>query len=187
MSPNLSLAQPSKIIIIHGNGGDTAYSEWMPEVARELEALGLTVINETFPDNIKARAEFWLPHITRLGADDHTIIIGYSSGAVAAMRYAQDHRLLGSVLVGACYTDTGDPNERISGYYETPWNWDAIKQNQQWIIQFASPDDPYIPIAEARHIQKHLGAKYFELANRGHFQQNNFPELVKALKKQLNL
>jgi uncharacterized protein len=187
MKPTLSHQLPSKIIIIHGNGGDTAYSEWMPQVARELEALGLTVINETFPDNVKARAEYWLPHILKLGADGRTVIIGYSSGAVAAMRHAETHRLLGSVLVGACYTDTGDPNERVSGYYETPWNWHAIKQNQAWVIQFASPDDPYIPIAEARHIQKQLGTKYHELAKRGHFQDNNFPELVKALRKQLNL
>lgn len=174
-----------KIILVHGNGGDTAYSAWLPQVANELRELGITVINETFPDNQVARASSWLPHLERLGADANTIIIGYSSGAVAAMRYAQDHQILGSVLVGACYTDLGDKHEKASGYYDTPWDWPAIKRNQQWIIQFASTDDPYIPIAEARFIQKQLGSKYHELAKRGHFQDNNLPELAKALSKHL--
>lgn len=176
-----------RIILIHGNGGGDAYSCWLPQVAKDLRALGLEVINESFPDPIKARSSIWLPYIEELGADENTVIIGHSSGAVAAMRYAETHRILGSVLASACYTDLGDASERVSGYYEPPWGWNAIKTNQEWIIQFASPDDPYIPITEARFIQKHLGSKYHELDKRGHFMDNSFPELVKALKKQLNL
>lgn len=177
----------SKAIMIHGNGGSTAYEGWFPSVQRELEQAGLEVICRTFPDNVKARAKYWLPYIDELGADEHTILIGHSSGAVAAMRYAETHRLLGSVLVGACYTDLGEAEERVSGYYDAPWDWEAIKRHQQWILQYASPDDPYIPVAEARHIQKHLGTKYFELPKRGHFEDREFPELTKTVLKQLNL
>ncbi|MEN3337612.1 MAG: serine hydrolase [Acidobacteriota bacterium] len=83
-----------KVIIIHGNGGCTAGDFWYPRVERECAALGLAVINETFPDNVKARARVWLPYIEELGADEDTILIGHSSGAVAAMRYAETHRLL---------------------------------------------------------------------------------------------
>jgi uncharacterized protein len=143
------------------------------------------VVNRTFPDNVKARAKYWLPYLTELGADERTIIVGHSSGAVAAMRYAETHQLLGSVLVGACYTDLGDATERVSGYYTAPWDWAAIKANQQWVLQYASPTDPYIPITEARHIAKHLGAKYFELPGRGHFQDKTFPELAPAIIKAL--
>lgn len=180
------MPQPN-FILIHGNGGGNAYDCWLPQVAHDLRELGLTVSNESFPDPIKARAKYWLPFIEQLGANESTVIIGHSSGAVAAMRYAETHQILGSVLVGACYTDLGEASERVSGYYEAPWDWQSIKANQHWVLQFASPSDPYIPIAEARYIQKHLATKYFELAKRGHFQDNNFPELVKALTKQLNL
>jgi predicted alpha/beta hydrolase family esterase len=175
----------TKVILIHGNGGSNAYDVWLPQVAADLRALGLTVSNESFPDAVKARAEYWLPFIEQLGADADTVLIGHSSGAVAAMRYAQTHPILGSVLVAACHTDLGEASERVSGYYDAPWDWDAIKRHQQWVIQFASPDDPYIPIAEARHIAKHLGTKYYELPHRGHFQDQTFLELIKALRKQL--
>jgi hypothetical protein len=99
-----SLRGLKKVILIHGNGGCTAADIWLPSVARELTALGLTVINQTFPDNVKARARFWLPFLEELGADEHTILIGHSSGAVAAMRYAETHQLWGSILVGVSYT-----------------------------------------------------------------------------------
>jgi predicted alpha/beta hydrolase family esterase len=173
------------IILIHGNGGSNSNDVWLPYVERELTAAGYNVINRTFPDNVKARAEYWLPFLEELGADERTVLVGHSSGAVAALRYAETHPILGSVLVGACYTDLGDATERVSGYYTSPWDWAAIKSHQRFILQYASPDDPYIPVQEARFIQKQLGSKYFELAKRGHFEDNNFSELVKSLQKEL--
>ena len=179
------MLQPN-FILIHGNGGSNSNDVWLPYVEQELRLHGYQVTNRSFPDNVKARASYWLPFITELGAGANTVIIGHSSGAVAAMRYGQDHELLGSVLVGACYTDLGEASERVSGYYDAPWDWEAIKAHQQFILQYASPDDPFIPIAEARFIQKKLGSKYYEIAKRGHFQDNDFPELIAALLKQLN-
>ena len=126
-------------------------------------------MNQTFPDNVRARAGIWLPHLEALGADDRTILIGHSSGAVAALRYAETHRLLGSVLVAVCHTDLGDPGERASGYYRAPWRWADIRAHQQWIGIFQSVDDPHIPVAEARFVAAQLGASYFEIADRGHF------------------
>ena len=94
-----------KAILIHGNGGCTAADIWLPWLEREIRALGLDVINHTFPDNVKARATVWLPYLESLDADEKTILVGHSSGAVAAMRYAETHQLLGSVLVSVCYTE----------------------------------------------------------------------------------
>ena len=85
------------VVLIHGNGGCTAADFWLPAVERELTALGLDVVNQTFPDNVKARASLWLPHLEALGVDASTVLIGHSSGAVAALRYAETHRLRGSV------------------------------------------------------------------------------------------
>jgi pimeloyl-ACP methyl ester carboxylesterase len=175
-----------KVILIHGNGGCTAADFWLPSVERELTALGLDVINQTFPDNIKARARFWLPFIESLGADQETILIGHSSGAMAALRYAETHRLRGSVLVGVCHTDLGDRFEAASGYYDRPWQWDRIRTNQQWIGIFNSTDDPHIPIAEARYVAAQLRASYFEFDDRGHFTDAGFPELTDFVRRKLH-
>ena len=177
-----------KAILIHGNGGCTAADGWLPFVERDLRALGLPVVNRTFPDNVQARAEIWLPFLERLGADKHTVLIGHSSGAVAAMRFAEAHRLLGTVLVGVCHTDLGDPGERASGYYRAAWQWDAIRANQQWMGIFQSTDDPCIPVAEARFVAAQLRCSYFEHTDRGHFvDPEPFPELVQFVRRKLAL
>lgn len=181
-----SAGAPRRAILIHGNGGSTAADGWLPFVERDLIALGLDVVNETFPDNVRARASIWLPHLEALGADDRTILIGHSSGAVAALRYAETHRILGSILVGVCHTDLGDPGERASGYYRAPWRWADIRENQQWIGIFQSDDDPLIPVQEARYVAAQLGCHYFELTGRGHFvDRGPFPELAQFVRRRL--
>ena len=173
-----------KVILIHGNGGSTAGDIWLPWLERELTALGLDVINETFPDNVKARASIWLPHLEALGADHQTIVIGHSSGALAAMRYAETHRLAGSILVGVCHTDLGDPLERASGYYDRPWQWQRIRDHQPWIAIFSSSDDGHIPISEPRFVAAQLRCSHFEFADRGHFvDRPEFPEIVSLVRK----
>ena len=176
----------TKVIFVHGNGGCTAGDGWYPRLENECAALGLDVVNQTFPDNVKARARFWLPHLEALGADQNTILIGHSSGAVAAMRYAETHRLLGSILVSVCHTDLGAPGEAESGYYSAPWQWDRIRDNQQWIAIYQSTDDPHIPISEARFVAKQLECSYFELDGRGHFvEAGALPEAAPFLRRKL--
>ncbi|OGN28085.1 MAG: hypothetical protein A3A33_04065 [Candidatus Yanofskybacteria bacterium RIFCSPLOWO2_01_FULL_49_25] len=174
------------VIFIPGNGGGSTKENWFPYVQSELEKLGLTVIAEQFPDPDLARAEYWLPFLEKLGTDEHTILIGHSSGALAAMRYAEHHNILGSVLVGVAHTDGGDVKEKASGYFDTPWDWVAIKRNQQWIIEFHSTDDPYIAVAEARFVHDKLDADYHEFTDRGHFfPADAFPELIESVTKKL--
>lgn len=181
-----------KIIFIHGNGNSTPNDNWFPYVKSELEELGLTVIARQFPDADLAREKYWIPFLkNELKADHNTILIGHSSGAVAAMRFAEKNVILGSILVGAMHTDLGYEKEKISGYYERLWDWQAMKSNQQWIIQFASSDDPWIPIEEPRLIQRQLNTEYYEFTNQGHFggdyHKPTFPEIVSILKKKMNL
>ncbi|MGY0218624.1 RBBP9/YdeN family alpha/beta hydrolase [Endozoicomonadaceae bacterium StTr2] len=176
-----------KIIFIHGNGGCTAEMHWYPSVAQQLKAAGLDVVLTTFPDNEVAHMNVWIPFLrNELKAGEDSILVGHSSGALAAMRFAEQYPIIGSVLVAACYTDQDDENEKAGGWYDKPWGWQQIKQNQQWIIQFASTNDHCIPISEARFVAKALGTEYFEFNDRGHFSGREghnfeFPELTRAL------
>ncbi len=182
-----------KVIIIHGNGGATGADHWFPFVKQALEEKGLEVITETMPDNVLAREKYWLPFLKdELHANEDTILVGHSSGAVAAMRFAENNKIYGSVLVGACHTDLDDEDEKASGYYNLPWQWDKIKANQNWIVQFHSTDDLFIPVEEARFVHKKLNTEYTEATNEGHFgggrrEKLEFPELVAAIKDKLEL
>lgn len=182
-----------KVIFIPGNGGGdiNAPDGWFPYLKQELEKMGLIVISQNFPDPIYARKQYWLPFLEKLGADQNTILIGHSSGAVAAMRYAEDHLLFGTILVAACHTDLGMASERISGYYDTPWQWEKIKSNQQWIVQFHSIDDPLIPIEEARYVHQKLDTEYIEDTDEQHYgypvSKLEFPEIIDIIRQKLSL
>ena len=179
------------MIFIPGNGGGKTTDNWFPWLQKELEKLEVNVISAEFPDPELSRKKYWLPFLKELGADENTILVGYSSRALAAMRYTEDSQVLGSILIGACHTDLGDEDEKKSGYYDNPWNWKAIKSNNQWIALFASTDDPYIPIDEPRFINKNLKPDYFEYNDRGHFMSFNnlknfkFPEILKYIKEKV--
>lgn len=175
-----------KVIFIPGNGGGGPNDNWFPYLKEKLEPLKVKVIASEFPDNQLARESYWIPFLKNdLKADEQTVLIGHSSGAIAAMRFAETNRLLGSVIVGGYHTDLGLAAEKQSGYFNRPWKWDIIKHNQKWIIQFASPNDPWIPIAEARYLHEKLNTEYHELPDQGHFggdyQKLEFPELLEAL------
>lgn len=177
----------TNIILIHGNNGGedpggTGQDFWFPYAKQEFEKMGFKVRSDTFPDPKVAKANIWLPYIkNECGADENSILIGHSSGAIAAMRFAEDNKILGSVLVGTYYTDTGDENEQLSGYFDEPWNWESIKKNQQWIMQFSSKDDPYFPYDEPMLVHDKLKTELHEFENRGHFFDLEFPELVEAV------
>lgn len=162
---------------------------WFAWLKPRLEALNVKVIAEDFPDAYICKASEWLPFIKNLGANENTILIGHSTGAIAAMRFAENNKLLGSVLVGTYYTDLNDPEEKASGYFGTPWSWDKIKQNQKWIMQFHSTDDPWISDEEAHKVHGMLDTQLYEFSDRGHFGVDRpcieFPELLQAIKDKL--
>lgn len=180
-----------KAILIPGNGeGDVNNPDfWFSFVKKSLAKLGVEVMMENFPDPVEAKAEFWLPFIKGLGADENTILIGYSSGAIAAMRYAEENKILGTVLIAAYHTDLGMESERVSGYFRKSWDFERIRSNQKFIIQFHSADDPFISSGEAYFVRDKLKTEFHQLKNKGHFgypfELNEFPELVAALKKEL--
>lgn len=179
-----------RVIFIHGNGSSKPTDHWFPYLKQELESLGIKVDAPQFPDTELARASYWLPFLEKeLKASEDTILVGHSSGAIAAMRYAETHKIMGSVLVGAYYTDLGYESEKISGYFDKPWDFKAIKENQQWILQFAGVNDPWIPIEEARTLRDFLNTEYYEFIEGGHLGQDvdrkTFPELLEAIQRKL--
>jgi len=177
-----------KVMIIPGNAGPNISNHWYPYVKRELEKLGFTVIAENMPDPVLARANYWVPFIEqKVAGDEDIILIGHSSGTVASFKYAEKHKIKGMVIVGAYHTDLGLDDEKQSGYFDKPFEWEKIKNNSQWIIQFAAVDDSVIPISEARYVAKKLSSEYHEYPDKGHYLHEETPEIIEEIKKKLSV
>jgi predicted alpha/beta hydrolase family esterase len=174
-----------RFVFVHGNQTTHWSGAWAGWLKAELDKLDFETFFETMPDSIIARSEYWLPFLkdhVRVGEND--VIIGWSSGAVAAMRYVEDNKIHGSILVSPCYTDLGDDFEKQSGYYDTPWQWDNIKSNQQKIALFWGDDDPYIPQDEFEFIAKQLNPVQMKITSGKHFiDQSEFPQLLQYIKE----
>lgn len=175
----------TRFIFMHGNGGSDWKSAWAVWLRNEIEKLGFETVFETMPDPEKARGDYWLPHmqdVLKIGGDD--VIIGYSSGAVAAMRYVETHDVRGSILISPSHTDLGDELEKESGYFDAPWDWKAIKSHQKKLLVVWGDDDPYIPQREFAYIVLQLGADKIKVPMGRHFQEKqDFADILKYIKK----
>lgn len=174
-----------RFVFVHGNQTTHWSFGWAAWLKKELDELGFATFFETMPDSIIARSRYWLPFLKEhVKVGERDVIIGYSSGAVAAMRYAENNKILGSVLVSPCYTDLGDAFEKQSGYYEKPWQWSRIKSNQNKIALISGSDDPYIPQKEFAFIAQQLNPTHIKIEGGKHFiDQAQFPELLQYLKQ----
>ena len=174
-----------RIIYIHGNGcthWSFSFSVWLK---KELEKLEFETFFETFPDSIIARSEYWLPFLKDyIRAGENDVIVGWSSGAVAAMRYAESNKIKGSVLISPSYTDLGDELEKQSGYYNKPWDWKSIKKNQEKIALVYGDDDPFIPQDQFSHMSYQLSPTVIKVTNGKHFMEyTEFPQLLEYIKQ----
>ncbi|EMP32640.1 Putative hydrolase RBBP9 [Chelonia mydas] len=101
-------------------------------------------------------------------------------------RFAETHKVYAVILVSAYVSDLGDENERESGYFNRPWQWEKIKANCNRIVQFASTDDPFLPWSEQQAVANELNAELYKFTDRGHFQSSEFNELISVVQGILN-
>lgn len=183
-----------KVIILPGNGcTNILQSNWYGWLRSALEVRDVHCVAENMPDPHKAQRNIWIPFIRdTLGADCDSILVGHSSGAQAALRFAEDHKVGGIVLVAATFTDLGDAGERASGYYplnnesENMYKFSAMRANCPKWYQFHSDDDCFIPVHEAERIRDglQLGTEEFSmLSGRSHFFNPPFDELLNVVCK----
>jgi uncharacterized protein len=172
-----------RIIFLHGNQSTHWSFAWTPWLKAELEKRGYETFFETFPDSIIARASYWLPFLaSHVKAGKNDVLVGWSSGAVAAMRYAEEHPIKGSVLIAPCVSDLGDELEKQSGYFVSPWKWDQIKANQEHVVLVYGTDDPFIPQDQFMTIEQELQPETIVIPEGKHFMdRKEFPEVLEYL------
>jgi predicted alpha/beta hydrolase family esterase len=148
-----------------------------------LSAAGFPTFFELFPDSIEARAQYWLPFLrehVRAGRDD--VLVGWSCGSVAAMRYAQEQPVQGLVLIAPYFSDLGMEQVRRSGWVTEPWDWARIIANAPRRAIFRSDDDPYISQGEFAALEQHLATEAICFPGAGHFaDQDTFPALTEHI------
>ena len=180
----------TKAIIVPGNGcpgdgADLSDVMWYGWMAKELRARGIECTPTGFPEPLFAFEKVWKDHcLDHFKLDGETLLIGHSSGSACALRLMEEHQTAGCVLVSAYDSDLGDQIERESGYFNRNFDYDKMKINTPFILQFHSKDDDLVPVASGRNVARGLEGKvvYHEMTNDGHFNcRNRFPVILEAI------
>lgn len=123
--------------------------------------------------------KIWIEKIIPFLQND-IIFIGHSLGANFLAKYLAENTVPCDVaqvhLVAGCYGSRG--GFILSGSLEN------IQKQCANIFIYHSTDDPIVPYSDALKYQKALPqAQLISFSDRGHFLQDNFPEILEKIKK----
>lgn len=170
--------------IFHDSFSDP-FGEWYPWMKTILEGMGYLVIVPKFPSPAGQSYESWKVviknHINTFTTE--TIMIGHGTGALFALRLAQDStvKVRGLFLVAAYGGAIGNIGyDRINKtFYEPTLDWEKILKNSSIVRVYAGADDPFVPMSATEELADHLGEVVQIIPEGGHVNKAaGFSELI---------
>ncbi len=170
-------------LILHGTD-DNPDVNWFRWLERELEKKGYKVWVPNLPRADRPNVQRYLKFI-RENKDwefnSETIIIGHSSGAVAALGILQnlpeDVAIEKAILVAAFKDDLDW--DALDELFLEPFDFKTIKKRCRKFIFIHSDNDPYCPIDHAEYLSKQVGGELIIREGAGHFNASRNPEFTK--------
>lgn len=145
------------------------------------------VYTPKMPNNMNAQYEEWKIIFEKVLAKLSTgpILIGHSLGGIFLAKYLSENkiskRIKATILVAAPYDDADEIYSLASFSLKKPLTLFAKQAGKIYIFQ--SNDDPVVSDKEARKYKEKLPeAELMLLDEHGHFNSQNFPEIVKVIK-----
>lgn len=184
-----------QLIIIPGGeafDSDDAYLEWLQtsnlnlktnqgwkyKVQQDFTNLGWEVFYIDMPCAQNANYDEWVIAFEKIlpALGSNVVLVGHSLGGIFLASYLAQHLLKVKQLhlIAA-------PFERVATF-ELPNILLRVNQNCNEIYVWHSVEDYVVPFVESQKYLKQLPkAKLMQFVNKGHFNQNNFSELVDVI------
>ncbi|MCX6762465.1 MAG: alpha/beta hydrolase [Candidatus Moranbacteria bacterium] len=192
-----------QVIIIHGGDSFDTYEQFLDSLKNwevTLESffpkkgwksnlqseLGdeYEVLTPRMPNKQNAKYEEWKIWFERMFpfTRDNAALVGHSSGGLFLAKYLSKNifpkKISGLFLVAAPHSKTED-----IGDFALTQTLEKVWEQCQNIHLYQSQDDPVVPASEVEEYKKAWpDAKLHIFENRGHFNQESFPELVAEIK-----
>ena len=134
------------------------------------------------PNSLNARYDAWKIWFDKLVPQmfDDVVLIGHSLGGIFLAKYLAENNLgkrISSVhLVAPCFSS--HPSEYLADFI-LPASLEKVSEQTSTIFIYASTDDTVVPFSDAESYAKALPtARLVKFSDRGHFNQESFPELI---------
>lgn len=173
------------ILILHKFGG-SPNDLWYPWVKEQLESAGHSVLIPQLPNPSEPKLAQWLKAAKdAYKSFNPDIIIGHSLGGALALKLAQEVGQEGKIkkiilVAPPVHAKEGEKLHRTE-FFEEPIKWEILKSLAIKYTVFHSIDDPSVPADHAQIVRDKLEANYKLFFDRGHFLQQDFPELIEAV------
>lgn len=193
-----------QVVVIHG--GETfetkeEYLSWLRTKELDFEKMGTKrwksslqtelgeyyeIIQPGMPNALDAKYEEWkiwfekyLPYLA-----DMVILVGHSLGAIFLVKYLSENDLgkeiKGLLLVAAPF---GNTDTYSLADFNLPDDLSRVESQCRHIQLYHSTDDPVVPFSDLAKYQAKLPrARASIFADREHFNQETFPELVEDIR-----
>lgn len=145
------------------------------------------VILPRMPNGTNAKYKEWKIWFERLLPllNNNVVFIGHSLGGIFLAKYFSENilskKVKALILVAAPFDDEDDEDSLAD--FILPKSLKKISKQIDKIYLIQSKDDPVVPFAQVGKYKKALPSSNLVIfKNRQHFNQNNFPEMVKLLK-----
>lgn len=159
-------------------------SDWKSSLQEELGD-EYEVLSPRMPNKQNARYNEWKIWFERMFPflADEVVLVGHSMGGLFFAKYLSENvfpkKIDALFLVAACHNNTED-----IGDFRTADDLSGVSKQCASIHLFHSKDDRVVAVSEAETYQKVWPeAKLHLFEDRGHFNQQDFPELVGEIKK----
>ncbi|MEI8067808.1 MAG: alpha/beta hydrolase [Candidatus Shapirobacteria bacterium] len=149
---------------------------------------GFEVFLPEMPNRANARYEewkIWFEKIIPL-LDENLILAGSSLGGIFLAKYLSENKInkkIKAVILVAAPFD-GSTNEESLVYFKLPDSLSKFAEQCENVYLIQSRDDELVLFEEVEKYKKELpNAKLVTFEDRGHFNQEDFPEIVDLIKK----
>ena len=143
------------------------------------------VYRPQMPNSLMARYDAWKIWFEKFLPEmrDGVVLIGHSLGGIFLAKYLAENTLDKKVASLHLVAAPFDPH--ISGYladFVLPAELGKVTEQAAEIFIYASSDDTVVPLSDAEAYQNTFpSATLVRFSDRGHFNQESFPELIKNI------
>lgn len=180
-----------KFLAVHGSPGiNDIISEkasenfWFPYLKESIDKQHYEVVVPEMPDFYNPDYDAWKNHLDSLNLDlgQHDIVVGHSLGCAFLAKYIVEKNLrLSQLVLVAPGLIPASEKSRLVEFYKQIEISPKLKDLVKKIILVVSSDDSEHILQSSKEYLDILNCKVVDFADKGHFLQTSFPELLKVI------
>ncbi|HRY36280.1 MAG TPA: alpha/beta hydrolase [Candidatus Magasanikbacteria bacterium] len=196
-----------QIIVIHGGDSFNSYKQYFSNLKNikinfekmfrkgwkdglpKMLGKNYQVIMPSMPNKSNARFEEWKIWFEKLFPflNREVVLVGHSLGASFLLRYLSENKfpkkIKATFLVSAPYQQKGMRTD-LGDDFRFGQDMSLLIKQSPRLVFYQSQDDKVVPVSDFEKFKDLFpGACFVEFKDRGHFGQENFPEIVRDIKK----